>query len=113
MKLFLKFSIFLLLNTLVATAQNDSIKKSDSINTAVIKEYRVQQLVNSNQLRLDSIKKTQLEKELLSLKTTDNLKKEELLKQLDDLKNAENLRIATKKEKINLLSKINCIVLVF
>lgn len=103
MKLFLKFSIFLLLNTLVATAQNDSIKKSDSINAAVIKEYRVQQLVNSNQLRLDSIKKTQLEKELLSLKTTDNLKKEELLKQLDDLKNAENLRIATKKEKINLL----------
>lgn len=104
MKLLVRFSLFLLLiNTLATQAQNDSIRKNDSLNAAILKQYQVQQLASANQLKLDSIKKSQLEKELLSLKTTDNLKKNDLIKQLDDLKTAETLRIAAKKEEIKLL----------
>ena len=104
MKVSLRFSLLLFFINIISTlAQNDSIRKNDSINAAVLKEYRIQQLTNANQLKIDSIKKSQLERELLSLKTTDNLKKEELLKQLSELKNAENVRIAAKREKINLL----------
>lgn len=81
-------------------SQNDSIRKNDSINAKALKEYRLQQLSNSKEFKLDSIKKSQLEQELLSLKTTDNLKKEELLKQLEELKSVENNRLAVKKAQI-------------
>lgn len=88
---------------MLSNSQNDSIKKSDSVNNAVWKEYQLQQIANTNQFKLDSIKKVQLEMELLSLKTADNLKKDDLLKQLEELKDAEKVRIAAKKEKIKLL----------
>jgi small-conductance mechanosensitive channel len=95
--------LFLLLISMLSNSQNDSIKKSDSVNNAVWKEYQLQQIANTNQFKLDSIKKVQLEMELLSLKTADNLKKDDLLKQLEELKDAEKVRIAAKKEKIKLL----------
>ena len=63
-------------------SQIDPIRKTDSINAKVLKEFRLQQVSNSKEFKLDSIKKSQLEQELLSLKTTDNLKKGALLKQL-------------------------------
>jgi small-conductance mechanosensitive channel len=99
-KLSLFIAIFFFTNSY---SQNDSLQKRDSINALILKEYRLQQVANSNQFKLDSIKKVQLETELLSLKTTDNLKKDELLKQLEELKDAEKVRIAAKKEKIKLL----------
>jgi small-conductance mechanosensitive channel len=101
-----KYKLVLLFSLLVSTlsnSQNDSIKKSDSVNNAVWKEYQLQQIANTNQFKLDSIKKVQLEIELLSLKTADNLKKDDLLKQLEELKDAEKVRITAKKEKIKLL----------
>ena len=97
--------LLLLFISAVTFGQTDSIRKGDSLNASLLKEYRLQQMVNANQFKIDSIKKAQLEQELLSLKTTDNLKKESLLKQLNDIKKQEANRIAVKKEKINLLKK--------
>lgn len=98
-----QIKLTLLLGILVTSfsySQSDSIRKNDSINSKILKEYRLQQVSNSKELRLDSIKKSQLEQELLSLKTTDNLKKSELLNQLEELKNSEKNRIAAKKAQI-------------
>ena len=81
-------------------SQIDTIRKTDSINAKVLKEFRLQQVSNSKEFKLDSIKKSQLEQELLSLKTTDNLKKGALLKQLEELKNVEKNRLAIKKAQI-------------
>lgn len=89
-----QIKLTLLLGILVTSfsySQSDSIRKNDSINSKILKEYRLQQVSNSKELRLDSIKKSQLEQELLSLKTTDNLKKSELLNQLEELKNSEKI----------------------
>lgn len=98
---------FILITTLLVSvfgfSQNDSIKKADSISNKVLKEYKLQQISNSKELKLDSIKKSQLEEELLSLKTTDNLKKQNLLQQLEDLKNEETNRLALKRKQIELL----------
>lgn len=98
---------FILMTTLLVSvlgfSQNDSIKKADSISNKVLKEYKLQQISNSKELKLDSIKKLQLEEELLSLKTTDNLKKQNLLQQLEDLKNEETNRLALKRKQIELL----------
>lgn len=92
-----------LLVSVFGFSQNDSIKKADSISNKVLKEYKLQQISNSKELKLDSIKKSQLEEELLSLKTTDNLKKQNLLQQLEDLKNEETNRLALKRKQIELL----------
>ncbi len=81
-------------------SQIDTIRKTDSINAKVLKEFRLQQVSNSKEFKLDSIKKSQLEQELLSLKTTDNLKKGALLKQLEELKNVEKNRLSIKKAQI-------------
>lgn len=96
------FLLFFFIST-CTYAQNDSVKKRDSINSKVLNEYRLLQAVNSNQFKLDSIKKGQLEAELLSLKTTDNLKKEKLLIELEELKNVEKQRLAVKKAQIDKL----------
>lgn len=102
-KYFFLIVFFLILASSSSYSQSDSIRKNDSINAKVLKEYRLQQISNSREFKLDSIKKLQLEQELLSLKTTDNLKKEELLKQLEVLKNVEKNRIAAKKAQIALM----------
>ena len=99
-KYFKLIVLFAILSSSLGYSQSDSIRKNDSINARVLKEYRLQQISNSKELKIDSIKKSQLEQELLSLKTTDNLKKEELLKQLEELKNVEKNRLATKKAQI-------------
>ncbi|CAM4061200.1 mechanosensitive ion channel domain-containing protein [Flavobacterium antarcticum] len=98
------FIVFItLLVSVVAFSQTDSLKKTDSINGKILKEYKLQQISNSKELKLDSIKKSILEEELLSLKTTDNLKKQNLLQQLEELKNAETNRLAIKRKQIESL----------
>lgn len=99
-----KLSIFFILFVYtVSYSQKDSVGKTDSINAVLLKKYQLQQVTNDKQFKLDSIKKVQLEDELLSLKTTDNLKKETLLNQLSELKNAEKERIDSKKAQIKAL----------
>ncbi|PKP42670.1 MAG: transmembrane ion channel [Bacteroidetes bacterium HGW-Bacteroidetes-13] len=88
-----------------AFAQTDSLKKSDSINATILKDYNNRLILIERQRKIDSIKKAELEIQLQSLKTTDNLKKEELQKQLQELGNQEAKRIAAKKNQINSLRK--------
>ncbi len=85
------------------SAQTDSIKPKDTVNSYLLSGYN-QKLKRSEQQRIaDSLKKAELERELTSLKTTDNLKKEELQKQLEALKEKETVRVAEKKERIDSL----------
>jgi len=92
--------LFLFQNTL---AQSDSLKKVDSLNAQILQEYNNRLILIEQQRKTDSIKKIDLETQLLSLKTTDNLKKEDLQKQLEELSNQETRRIAAKKSQINSL----------
>ena len=85
--------------------KKDSLKKRDSINTSLLKDYSTK-IKQIELLRInDSLKKIELEDKLNSLKTTDNIQKEELLKQLHNLKDQENQRISDKKAKIASLKK--------
>ena len=89
-------------------AQKDSAAKAtDSVNAVTLEAYNIK-LAQIEQQRLkDSVKKSELEQQLQSLKTTDNLKKEELQKELEELENREATRLAAKREQINKLrSKI-------
>jgi small-conductance mechanosensitive channel len=91
-------------------AQNDTIKKKDSINqkndslNAVLLQDYNKKVAAIEQRRVeDSAKRSELQVQINSLKTTDNLKKEELQKQLQELNNKDSERIAQKKEQIDSL----------
>jgi small-conductance mechanosensitive channel len=74
-------------------------------DTAVYQVVEFQELMKkSDQIRIsDSIKKAELEAQLLSLKTTDKLKKDELQKQLQAVNDKEEERFAQKKAQIDKL----------
>jgi small-conductance mechanosensitive channel len=78
-------------------------KKTDSLNTQILKNYNVKLAKIEEQRKEDSITKADLLTQLNSLKTTDNLKKEELQKRLQELNNKENERLAQKKAEIDSL----------
>ncbi len=102
-KLLLYTFVLLLLHS-ISFAQQDSINKvNDSLNAAIIKNFNEKLATTETQRVKDSIKKSDLEKQISSLKTTDNLKKEELQKQLEQLNSKEIKRIADKKAQINAL----------
>ncbi|MFD2891249.1 mechanosensitive ion channel domain-containing protein [Flavobacterium chuncheonense] len=83
-------------------AQNDSINsQSDSINLAVLKEYKEKSIKDEKQRVADSLQKSELERQLLQLKTTDNLQKSELLDELKKIEEQEQKRIDAKKAHID------------
>ena len=83
-------------------AQNDSINsQNDSINLAVLKEYKEKSIKDEKQRIADSLQKSELERQLLQLKTTDNLQKSELLDELKKIEEQEQKRIAAKKAHID------------
>ena len=90
--------------SIASYGQTDSIvQKNDSINNIALNEYN-QKLGEVEKLRVaDSIKKAELESQLLKLKTTDNLQKEELLQQLKSIEENEKKRIEDKKAHIESL----------
>ena len=90
--------------SIASYGQTDSIvQKNDSINNIALHEYN-QKLAKVEQQRIaDSIKKIELESQLLKLKTTDNLQKEELLQQLKSIEENEKKRIEDKKAHIESL----------
>ncbi|WP_367769565.1 mechanosensitive ion channel family protein [Flavobacterium sp. WC2421] len=97
-------SFFVVLFTQKTVAQQDSInKKNDSLNTSIIKNFNEKLAIIEGQRVSDSIKKSELETQLLSLKTTDNLKKEALQKELEVLNTKEYKRLAEKKAQIDSL----------
>ncbi len=97
-------SLFLILCCTTIFAQKDSTKiANDSMNAAMLADFKKRAIEIENQRIADSIKKSELETQLLSLKTTDNLKKDALQKQLDALNTKEVKRIAEKKLRIDSL----------
>ncbi|WP_369753698.1 mechanosensitive ion channel family protein [Flavobacterium sp. WC2409] len=97
-------SFFVVLFTQKTVAQQDSInKKNDSLNTSIIKNFNEKLAIIEGQRVSDSIKKSELETQLLSLKKTDNLKKEALQKELEVLNTKEYKRLAEKKAQIDSL----------
>ncbi len=104
-KNFLRFPLLFifLLSTSILKAQTDSTKQNDSLNAVLLQQYSQKLVEIESQRKQDSIKKIELETQLLSLKTTDNLKKEDLQKQLQDLNTKELQRLAEKKARIDSL----------
>lgn len=102
----IKFFIcsFLFLSVQMSYSQQDSINKvNDSLNASIIRSFNDKLATTEAQRVKDSIKKSDLEKQISSLKTTDNLKKEELQKQLELLNSKEAKRLADKKSQIDAL----------
>ncbi len=97
-------SFILFLITSITYGQADSlVQTNDSINIAVLKEYQEKLLEVEKQRLVDSIKKSELESQLIKLKTTDNIQKEDLINQLKTIEENEQKRITDKKEQINSL----------
>ncbi|MDP4286127.1 MAG: mechanosensitive ion channel [Bacteroidota bacterium] len=106
------FALFIFINQNLY-AQNDTIKKKDSINlendslnAVLLQDYSKKIGIIEQQRIDDSVKKAELQVELNSLKTTDNLKKKELQKQLQELNDKQAERIAEKKAQIDSLRHI-------
>lgn len=99
--------LFLLVWSVASQAQPDSLsQKNDSINRSVLQDYNEKLTEFEKQRLVDSIKKADLESQLLQLKTTDNLQKEQLLNQLRTIEESEKQRIADKKAQIESLRSI-------
>lgn len=80
--------LFFLLLTINIHAEGQTAKSQKESDSAKTLNSGTQLLVEMDSIRrLDSLRKSVLEAELLSLKTTDNLKKGELLLELEALKN--------------------------
>jgi len=93
----------------VETTNNSSdslAHQNDSLNRALLQDYKSRLLEMDSIRRLDSIRQVKLEEQLASLKTTDNLKKEEIQKQLADIQQREIDRIAREKAKVDSLRSV-------
>lgn len=98
------FIFIALLFTTMVFAQKDSLAvHNDSINAATLDAYNTKIALIEQQRVADSVKRAALEKQLLSLKTTDNLKKEELQQKLQELNERDAKRLAAKKAEIDAL----------
>lgn len=98
--------LLLLSGALLAIGQTDSlVQNNDSINQIALQQYNQRLLEVEMQRIADSIKKSELEAQLLKLKTTDNLQKEELLLQLKSIEESEKGRLENKKSHIDSLRK--------
>ncbi len=99
--------ILLLLFFTISYAQVDTVSiKSDSTNAVALQDYNRKLQEIEQQRIVDSIRKAELESQLIKLKTTDNIQKEELLKQLQTIEENEQERITGKKARINALRDV-------
>jgi len=98
--------VFLLLLSIAwdSFGQTDTLSQSnDSINNAVLLDYdKILAEVEKERIA-DSLKKAELEAQLLELKTTDNLQKADLIYQLETIKENEKRRVEEKKAQIDSL----------
>jgi small-conductance mechanosensitive channel len=101
-RILLIVAFFLALQT-VSPQENNLSPNNDSLNAAILNDYQNKLSQIEYQRIADSIKKTELETQINSLKTTDNLKKGELQKQIQELNDKEIKRLAQKKAKIDSL----------
>ena len=88
----------------VSLGQTDSLSLyNDSINNANLLEYNKRLAEVEKERVADSLKKAELEAQLLALKTTDNLQKADLIKQLETIKENDKKRLADKIAQIDSL----------
>ncbi len=80
--------------------------QTDSINRALLQDYKIRLLEMDSIRRVDSIRQVSLEEQLASLKTTDNLKIEEIQRQLADIQQRETDRLAREKARVDSLRSI-------
>lgn len=99
--------ILMLCCSLASFGQADTLSGNiDSLALRAQQEYR-QRLAEIQALRIaDSIKKTELESQILNLQTADNLEKEDLLQKLKAVEEAEAQRIEGLKSRIDSLRAI-------
>ncbi|MCE9539519.1 MAG: mechanosensitive ion channel [Bacteroidetes bacterium] len=102
-KRFLIFSLLIFLPSFFSAQNGSADLKSDSLNTVILSAYAEKIQKIEQQHLTDSLKKTELELQLNTLKTTDNLKKEQLLKQIQELNEKDLKRIEQKKSEIDSL----------
>ncbi len=98
------FAISLLFVCNICFSQQDSsVLITDSVhNDFLISQSKQLQEMESARMQ-DSLKKTELQKEISALSTAENTKKQELLNELEQLKNKDAERISVKKQKIDSL----------
>lgn len=97
--------VLLLYSINLCAQSNGTSFSNDTTNVTVLEDYN-KRLAQIEQLRVvDSIKKAELEKQLVALKTTDNLRKEELLRKLQEISDSEKHRVLEKKARIDALRK--------
>ncbi|EPR66423.1 mechanosensitive ion channel family protein [Cyclobacterium qasimii] len=88
----------------VSFGQTDSLSQyNDSINNANLLEYNKRLAEVEKERVADSLKKAELEAQLLELKTTDNLQKKDLINQLETIKENDKKRLADKIAQIDSL----------
>jgi len=88
----------------VSFGQTDSLSQyNDSINNANLLEYNKRLAEVEKERVADSLKKAELEAQLLALKTTDNLQKTDLINQLETIKENDKKRLADKIAQIDSL----------
>ncbi len=97
------FLLLMLLCSLSSYGQVDSLLRNDSINNSILEDYGKKLAEVEKQRVIDSIKKADLESQLLKLRTTDNLQKEDLLKQLKTIEENEKKRVEEKRAHIDSL----------
>ncbi|HPH53149.1 MAG TPA: mechanosensitive ion channel family protein [Bacteroidales bacterium] len=106
---FLMSSFSCLMAQQVGTTNNSSdslAHQNDSLNRALLQDYKSRLLEMDSLRRLDSIKQVKLEEQLASLKTTDNLKIEDIQRQLADIQRRETDRIAREKARVDSLRSV-------
>lgn len=100
----LPFLLLLCGITWVSFGQTDSLSQyNDSINNANLLEYNKRFAEVEKERVADSLKKAELEAQLLALKTTDNLQKTDLINQLETIKENDKKRLADKIAQIDSL----------
>lgn len=95
---------FLLFLGFVAVAQNDTVSIiNDSLNVNLMEDFSRRIAEIEQQRKADSIRKADLEKQIISLTTTDNLKKEELQRQLEEIEKQQKRLEQEKRNRVDSL----------
>jgi small-conductance mechanosensitive channel len=94
----------LLLITFSVSAQSDTVYQEQNRGDKLLLQEFSRRLAEIEQKRLaDSIRKSELEQQIISLKTTDNIQKEELQRQLTEINSRERQLAAERIARIDAL----------
>ncbi len=102
-KFFLVILFILSISTKGLSQDDTTAVVKDSVNIALLESYNKRLHEIEKQRVVDSIRKDELQREIIGLKTTDNLKKEELQSQLLAITEKEYIRLSGKKARIDSL----------